>query len=702
MLATLSAILPFHIYTSASPVNQKNSSPFDDFHSLEDLSQFLTGDKCEIHQWVEWKHEIRSFIEKYSQDAEEVDQFLTTITVWGIKKDAHAMTTLIVDLISFDVLNEIIRHRESSSDIPFKNILDWAAEHAELCPLPEEQTLETRFSSEWKKYRQVVIYFIPNLINIFLGAFNFLDIRKKYTTLWEKHLLLEIVYKFFVVPYAIHKLLQPFIQVTAKVYIATALVIAAVGTLLSVYQRWLRPIPDEIVNCTNLDKQMDGGLIDPKVGQAKELEKLVSALEGDANVLLIGRSGEGKTALVHHFIELKHAGKLSDKLQGLANFEVDCGLMISSVSFGYSELITQIKDQCDGYEDNVLLFFDEFYQIASNPQAFKAFKKRFLEDKPRPKFVATITYREFKEIQKLDIDGSFRRRVVPIIVESSDDDHNRLILRELIQRIAKDILVTDDAIEAAIEYSCKDDYLPEIGRPAKAIKIMTDAVGLCRSSFNPHYVLDEVSQARKEYQGMKMQAMQELKVPADLLKKIRQKKVDVDLLEEEMREYKEQAATIQKLIKIQRDLTQTYYKITHQLAGISAVPNKEEDTVLDEQAGPPPLKKAKHSEETMSNQSVESIDQEEKIRYLWFYFYAMDALKTIIKDESEKIREHLPIQVDADLIQQVYEDSRKIEANLFSDKKDDHADKKPELLKKKEIAAEKTEPLDIILDDLYE
>ena len=112
-------------------------------------------------------------------------------------------------------------------------------------------------------------------------------------------------------------------------------------------------------------------------------------------------------------------------------FELDCGLMISSISYGHSELITQTKEQIEGFEENIFLLLDEFYQIATNKAAFQAFKKRFLEDKPHVKFVATMTLKEFEGIQELDIDGSFRRRVLPIIVETSSDEQIRLVLREL-------------------------------------------------------------------------------------------------------------------------------------------------------------------------------------------------------------------------------------------------------------------------------
>src|SRR5262249_40554923 len=153
-----------------------------------------------------------------------------------------------------------------------------------------------------------------------------------------------------------------------------------IGIVLSCYQRWFRPIPDEIINCTNLDKKMEQGYIEPKVGQAKEMEHLIAALEGDKNVLLIGLSGEGKTALIHHWVQLKHQGLLSEKLQQLTVHEVDCGLMISSLTYGHAELINQTKSQTDDFEENILFFLDKFDQIAGNNAAFHAFNKRFLED----------------------------------------------------------------------------------------------------------------------------------------------------------------------------------------------------------------------------------------------------------------------------------------------------------------------------------
>lgn len=665
-------------------IETEKSSPFDHLSDLKELAETLTSADCHLDQWMSWKNDIKIFISEHSEDTEQLETFFSTITEWGIERNPQKTMAILTEIVSLDILTNVVRFKQNKSDIPFDNIFDWAAENAPLCPEPPDHSLKASFLAEWRRCRPLILYFIPNLVNIFLGAFNFLDSQKKFTTLWEKHLLLEIVYKFFIIPYCLVSFLQPILIVPAKVYLAAAGIIFATGILISCYQRWFRPLPDEIVNCTNLDKQMERGLIDPKVGQAKEIERLIAALEVDANVLLIGLSGEGKTALMHHLVQLKHQKELSEKLQKLTTYEVDCGLMISSVSFGHSDLINQIKDQINGHENEVLLFLDEFYQVATNKGAFQAFKKRFLEDKPHAKFVATITLKDFEELKKLDIDGSFRRRVVPIIVQSSSDEQNRLVIQDLIHRHAQDIPVTEDAIEAILEVSAESDYLSQIGRPAKAVKIFMDAIGLCRAVYNPHYVSVELSEARQEYQLLRLQAIQEVKANPETLKKVKEIKAQIEEIESELEQNKKQVQKIRKILAHQQKINSEYYRLTHLLARTVAQPASIRETKIDLNH----LEKEDvfDSDENQKNCfpqarpqiSKESISQKDQIMYLWYYFYVLDAIKKLVRREIDKVPSQMPVQVNADLIRRVYEESREIEKGLSvaKDKEKDSSKKR--------------------------
>lgn len=305
MITGIHALCSLNSYSLFSQADKKKVR-LDPIFDLPDLQTLLDSNGLDIDQLIARKEEIKTVIRNHAKNLEQINQFFIHLTAWGLERDPQKMMALMTDIVGLDILTEVIRFKEKDSEIPFRGVREWVAELAPLCPVPPDRTITNRIYSEWKRTRPLILYFIPNLINIFLGAFNFLDSRKRYTTLWEKHLILEIVYKFFVIPYCLITILQPIFVITAKVYLVAALIIVAVGVLISVYQRWFRPLPDEIVNCTNLDKQMEAGLIDPKVGQFEELHRLIASLRVNANVLLIGLSGEGKTALFEHLIQLKH------------------------------------------------------------------------------------------------------------------------------------------------------------------------------------------------------------------------------------------------------------------------------------------------------------------------------------------------------------------------------------------------------------
>lgn len=637
MLSAISSYFPFH-YPFSFPV-QKQKSPFEGINSPKDLIQFLK-DK-EIDEWVSWKNEIKGFIQKHSKDYEALDQFLASITATGLEKDPQKLSALIVDLLSLDLINEVIKFKQKSGGNSFSNIYDLAFENAKFCPDVKNQTLNAHLSSEWKRYRPLVIYFIPNLINLFFGAFNFLDLRKKYTTLWEKHLLLDIIYKFLVIPYVIFKLVENFIDVTAKVYLVTAAIIVATGLLVSIYQRWLRPVPDEIVNCKNLDKLMERGVIEPKVGETKELSQLIELLEEDKNVLLVGNTGEGKTSLVHHLVSLKHQKKLPEKLQNLSMFEVNCRGM-SSVNFSYAELTAQIKEQCNGFEGQILLFFDDFGVIAKDVKAFETFKTEFLKEKPHTRIVAAITIKNYQEVLEHDNDGSFEQ-IVDLVPFYSTDKQIELILQNIKERNACNIPVMYEAIQATVKLSSKEDYLPDTGRPARAVKIFTRAIGRCRTSFLSNYVSDELRKARIEFECLEKQLKGMVSVSTELKTKFKNKEKEIKGLEDKVGKLKKQAQKIKTYLERESKINEKFGALSHQLTkakGSKPINNKSEKIRKD------------------------SITPQTQALYLWLNFYARTEMRSIIQKEIDKTQVDLPVQVDEKLIHQVYDELKQIKKKI--------------------------------------
>ncbi|CUI16642.1 heat shock protein ClpB [Candidatus Protochlamydia naegleriophila] len=638
--------IPFFHQQAVEP-----ASPLNAIRQLDELGRLLLSEEWDVKQWTVWKADIQSIIRQHQGDHEALDRFLSEVITGMIAKDPQEALTFLADILDLESLSQVARFKAQADGFPpFENIFEWAALRAPLFPISPEISFKQQVHSEWNRFRPMAIYFIPNLINIFLGAFNFLDSHKKFTTLWEKHLLLEIVYKFFVIPFFLIQVLQPIFVVTAKVYAIAAGIIVCGGVLAACYQKWLKPLPDEIVNCTNLDKQMELGFIEPTVGMSATMDRIISALLTGSNVLLLGRSGAGKSAAGKRLIQLKKEGRLPQALQKLANYEVDCGLLMSNVSFGHSELINQVKDQLAGYEHQVLFHLDEIDQLVKNGGAFQAFKKRFLEDRPSPAFIATTTFKEFEKIKELDDDGSFRRRVVPIVVDDADETQNRLILSELVNRVAAKIPVTDDAIDKVLELTESEEYLPQIGRPAKAIKLMKDAIGRCEWTYNSHFVCPELEQARQAVQNFESHLSRNIKETSADLREYAALRERVRVLESEHLIHKQKIQKIRLLIEQELVFKNRYYKLTHRMA--NARPNLAQE------------------------RRVARVTGEEQKLYLLTYFYGIGAYKSYLQEKLDEVKESFHVQVDEALISKVFDEAKQVDERI-AEKVDGRAANEP-------------------------
>lgn len=634
MLATFLGLYvpgyPYPVHAVARPLDPK-AVAWNQIHDLEELATALTAADMSLRDWQAEQDKIKAFVDQRHTHLEEVDVFLEKVMEWGVVHNPEKTLAFLIECVGLSVLQEVAKFKTEEDDEPFENIFAWTKERQELCPFTPKKTFQQQLQGEWRRFRPFALYFIPNLINIFLGAFNFLETNKKHTTLWEKHLLLEIIYKFFLIPYCLVKVLEPLLVVTTKVYATAAAIIAGLGAFFAVYQRWFKPLSDEIVNCANLDKKFEQGYIEPKVGQTQELATLIEHLSVGKDVLLLGCSGAGKTALVHHLVQLKQEGKLPPQLQRV-HFELDGGLLISNVSFGHAELINQTREQIAGYENQVTLIVNEFFQIATNRNAFLAFKERFLDTQPRPQLIACMTFKEFEKLKDLDLDGSFRRRVEILAVDSSSDEQNRLILNEFINRVAPTLPVTEDAIEKVLELSKEEDeMLPDLGRPSKALKILTSAIGRCEVAFSRFYVSQELSEAQGEELQLKMKMIRQIRADDATMKRYRDVRKKIKELSAELEKHKQQAQKVKNLLNHQQQQKEHYYHLTHQIA--------------------------------KAPQNLAIAEDVQKM-YLLLNFYGIDATKKVLKTEIDKVKDELDVQINGDLVKRVYDDKQAAIAKL--------------------------------------
>lgn len=618
MLPAVTNFLPINFWSSNS-VPKREPSPFSASTTLDEVADLINSSNYTLEQMKSYREELQTIINSKQADSEELNCFLKKMMNWGISNDPKQAVSFIASLLDLDKFNHFI---QTSKDTTFESPLKLANEMIEEFPLPHTPSLKERFGKEWKKFRPLVIYFIPNVINIFIDVFNFLDNQKKFTSLWEKYLLLEIIYKFVLIPYLLIRVLDPILVAPTKVYITAALIFFGAGIFIAAYQRWFKPIPNEIVNCKNLDSLQENGWVKPKVGQSKALNKLIKALMAGSNVIIVGKSGEGKTTLIHHLVQLKKEGKLPKKLENLRLFSMNCGDIMGNGTFGHAEMINQTKEKMEGYEKQLLVFFDEVDQLTNNATCFQTFKQRFLnEDEPHPQFIAATTLKGLEKIKALDDDGSFMQRVIPIVLESAEDTQCRLVLNEFLNRKGCCLPVSDEAVNKVIELSKSDEYLPNIGRLAKAKKIMRAAIGRCQWAYSPQYISEELAEAKDVYKSLEMEQSYKGRNNSEILAKKKTQRELIDRLEAQLTALKNQVSKIKEFLEKRKMFESDHCKIVHQLGN-----------------------------------SASKLDKELQKKYLLYHFYGKDAFEVILKGGVDKIKNEIDVEINELLIQQIFDE----------------------------------------------
>lgn len=481
------------IFYSQTPIEQP------DLHQLKNR---LLNSKTDIRNE---KEAIRHQLKMNQSNIELIHDFFSALISNAAHTDLEGTLGVLAEVFDFDLLIRLMKHKDPT----FKSVEDSASHRAVFYRFKNELTLVDELKKEVRQLSSSVIYFIPHLIDLFIGAFSFLDARKKFTTLWEKNLLTGIVCNFFVIPYVIAQSLKPIFGTSVKVYAISGAIIFGVGILVTCYLKWLKPKPNQLIYCTNLEEYVRDKVQGTKVGQEIELAELCAALQTNVKVLLVGKSGEGKTGLVHHFIQEKLKGNLPADLNRLICFELNRELLQSGCnSFGYAEFLDQMDEQIDGYHEFIFIFLDNIQMLADSP-AFSAFSTKYLEKDHRIRFVATTTYEGYyQKILKADYDSSFKARTAPILfpAERSITAQNQeieLFLKEEIKNHPEELTIDDEAIQKIIELSQTEDYLTNVGRPKKASNILEAAVIRWRISFNVIGSKDSVSAEDLQVQKIK-------------------------------------------------------------------------------------------------------------------------------------------------------------------------------------------------------
>src|SRR5687767_1292809 len=232
---------------------------------------------------------------------------------------------------------------------------------------------------------------------------------------------------------------------------------------------------------TNLVQRAAEGRIDPLIGRALELERMIQVLcrRRKNNPLLVGEPGVGKTALAEGLALRIHQGEVPDVLKGCKVFALDLGALIAGTRYrgDFEERVKQVLDRLSK-EENAILFIDEIHSLVGAGAASGGAMDAGNLLKPALangtlRCIGSTTFTDVK--QSFDRDRALSRRFQKIDVLEPSESETLEILKGLRPHYAlhHGVEYADEALEAAVALSAK--HLKDLHLPDKAIDVLDEA-----------------------------------------------------------------------------------------------------------------------------------------------------------------------------------------------------------------------------------
>ncbi len=254
---------------------------------------------------------------------------------------------------------------------------------------------------------------------------------------------------------------------------------------------------------TDLTRKAAEGLLDPVIGRAKEIERVVQILgrRTKNNPVLVGEPGVGKTAIAEGLAQRIVNQDVPTALMGKKVHAIDMGMLVSGTRFrgDFEERLTKLLEEVRN-DDEVILVIDEIHTLVGagslegGMDAANMLKPALARGEMQ--CIGATTLDEYrKHIEK---DAALERRFQPVTIEPPSVQDTIEILQGIRSRYEQfhNVLLSDESLKAAAELS--DRYISDRHLPDKAIDLIDEAGSRIKLRYQINYPSLEIKQELRQ------------------------------------------------------------------------------------------------------------------------------------------------------------------------------------------------------------
>jgi ATP-dependent Clp protease ATP-binding subunit ClpC len=267
--------------------------------------------------------------------------------------------------------------------------------------------------------------------------------------------------------------------------------------------------------CRDLTALAGEGQLDPTIGRAKEIERVMEVLtrRKKNNPVLIGEPGVGKTAIVEGLAQLIANGECPDSLRDHRVLSLDMAAVIAGTKYRgqFEERLKAVMNEI-AQNKQIILFIDELHTLVGAGAAEGAIDASNML-KPalargELQCVGASTLNEYRKY--IEKDGALERRFQTVMVEPPSVDETVEILKGLRKKYEDHhrVSLPDGTLSAAAELS--ERYITDRFLPDKAIDVIDEAGARARLASNvPPAEVAELKQQLDQVNVLKEEAVRD-------------------------------------------------------------------------------------------------------------------------------------------------------------------------------------------------